>query len=78
MRNVKNFGTRRISNLSKNNKPKYKKDEPKEIKKEHCKVFDVITAIALQINDGWITLDEWEQIYLGVKERVNYARKIKS
>jgi thiamine phosphate synthase YjbQ (UPF0047 family) len=54
-------------------KSKYKKDEPKESKVEHCKVFDVIVSIAMCIKDGWMTLDEWEQIYLGVKERVKYV-----
>jgi hypothetical protein len=63
--------------LPRTGKSKYKKDEPQEKNVGHCKVFDVVTAIALSINDGWMTIDEFDQVYLGVKERVNHVRKIK-
>lgn len=64
--------------MPRNSKSKYKKDEAKEVKVEHCKPFDVVNAVAACIHDGWMTIDEWEQIYLGVKEKVNYVRKNKS
>jgi hypothetical protein len=64
--------------LPRKGKSKYKKDEPKEVKVDHCKPFDVVNAVVACIHDGWMSIDEWEQIYLGVKEKVSYVRKSKS
>lgn len=64
--------------MPRTSKSKYKKDEPKEIKVEHCKPFDVVNAVVACIHDGWMTIDEWEQIYLGVKEKTNYVTKHKT
>lgn len=64
--------------MPRNRSGKYKKDAPRTGAPEHCKVFDVVNAIAIQITDGWMTVDEWEQIYLGVKEKVKYVKECKS
>lgn len=61
--------------MSKNKKDKYKRDE---LKSEHCRVFDVVTAIVTQITDGWMTPEELDRIYLGVKERIKYVNEHKS
>ena len=63
--------------MPRNSKGKYKKDEIKVSKIEHCKVFDVVEAIVMQIQNGWMTPDEFQQIQLGVKERIAYVTKHK-